>query len=67
LSNHLNTNFQLIQHHGYSLWELEGMMPWERLIYCHLVSEHVKKENERTKKEQAEMRAAAAKAKSRRK
>tara|TARA_B100000287_G_C20295037_1_gene647489 strand:+ start:361 stop:492 length:132 start_codon:yes stop_codon:yes gene_type:complete len=43
------------------------MMPWERLIYCHLVSEHVKKENERTKKEQAEMRAAAAKAKSRRK
>jgi len=55
-----------MQHHGYSLWELEGMMPWERAIYSHLVTEHVMKENERTKKEQAEMRAAASKAKSRR-
>jgi len=62
LTNHLNTNFQLIQHHGYSLWELEGMIPWERTIYCYLVSEHVKEENKRAKKEQAEMRAASAKA-----
>ncbi len=42
-------------------------MPWERLIYCHLVTEHVKKENERIKKEQAEMRAASSKARARRK
>jgi hypothetical protein len=41
------------------------MMPWERAIYCYLVSEHVKEENKRAKAEQAEMRAAANKAKRR--
>jgi hypothetical protein len=42
------------------------MMPWERVIYCYLVTEHVKEENERVKKEQAEMRAASNKAKTKR-
>jgi len=51
-----------MQHHNYSLWELENMMPWERAIYIHLVSEHVKKENERIEKENAQMRSAASKA-----
>jgi hypothetical protein len=41
------------------------MIPWERTIYCYLVSEHVREENKRAKKEQAEMRAASSKAKRR--
>ena len=55
--NYYNTNFSLIQHHKYSLTELENMMPWEREIYLGLLEEHVRKENERIEKEQAEMRA----------
>ena len=35
----------------FSLSELDDMIPWEREIYISLVSEHVKKENERIKKE----------------
>ena len=42
----------MVQHHKYSLTELENMMPWEREIYLGLLEQHVKDENERTKKEQ---------------
>jgi len=59
----INTNFQLMQHHKYSLTELENMMPWERTIYIHLVSEWVKQENERIKKENEQMKSQAAKSK----
>ena len=31
--NYYKTNFALMQHHKYSLTELENMMPWEREIY----------------------------------
>ena len=37
----------MMQHHKYSLTELENMMPWEREIYVSLLVEHVEKENER--------------------
>ena len=36
-----------MQHHKYSLTELENMMPWEREIYLGLLEEHVRKENEK--------------------
>jgi hypothetical protein len=58
----INTNFQLMQHHKYSLTELEEMMPWERAIYVHLLVEWVKQENERIKKENEQMKAQSAKA-----
>ena len=40
-----------MQHHKYSLTELENMMPWEREIYLGLLDEYIKKENERIAKE----------------
>ena len=43
----------MMQHHGYSLSELENMLPWERMIYVTLLTEHIKEENERIKKQQA--------------
>ena len=52
LTNHFKTNFQLVQHHKYSLTELELMMPWEREIYLMLLEEHIKEENERIRLEQ---------------
>ena len=42
-----------MQHHKYSLTELENMIPWEREIYLGLLAEHIKKENERIEKENA--------------
>jgi hypothetical protein len=42
----------MMQHHKYSLIELENMMPWEREIYLGLLEKFIREENERTKKEQ---------------
>ena len=45
-----------MQHHKYSLTELENMMPWEREIYMGLLVQWVKEENERIEKENAKMK-----------
>ena len=45
-----------MQHHKYSLSELENMMPWEREIYVNLLMQWIEKENERIKKEQQKQR-----------
>jgi|TARA_R110000823_G_scaffold274574_2_gene393454 hypothetical protein len=42
-----------MQHHKYSLTELDNMMPWEREIYVGLLTKYLEKENERQKQEQA--------------
>jgi hypothetical protein len=42
-------NFALIQHHKYSLSELENMLPWEREIYVSLLINYIKEENEKLK------------------
>ena len=38
-----------MQHHKYSLSELENMIPWEREIYLSLLIEDLKEENERNR------------------
>ena len=42
----------MMQHHQYSLTELDNMLPWEREIYVTLLQEWIKEENDRIKKEQ---------------
>ena len=44
----------MMQHHQYSLTELENMMPWEREIYVGLLEKHIKEENEKIEKQNAE-------------
>ena len=39
----------MMQHHGYSLRELDDMMPWEREIYIKLLLQHLEEEREREK------------------
>jgi len=39
----------MMQHHKYSLTELENMLPWEREIYVALLNMHIEEENERMK------------------
>lgn len=43
------TNFQLMQHHKYSLTELEDMLPWEREVYITLLIQHMEDEEQRRK------------------
>jgi len=45
-----------MQHHKYSLTELENMIPWEREIYVGLVVKHVEEENKKMEEQQRKMR-----------
>ena len=49
----MKMNFAMMQHHKYSLSDIENMMPWEREVYMTLLSQWVEQENERIKKENA--------------
>ncbi len=40
-----------MQHHKYSLTEIENMMPYERDIYTQMLENHIQEENERMKRE----------------
>ena len=52
LSNHFQTNFALMQHHKYSLSELNDMMPWERNVYVTMLLQFIDEENEKLKQQQ---------------
>ena len=43
-----------MQHHNYSLSDLEGMMPWEREIYVEMLAQFIKEENEKQRQRAAE-------------
>ena len=45
-----------MQHHKYSLTELESMLPWERDIYVNLLVQYIEQENEKIKQQQAAKR-----------
>mgnify|MGYP003138930119 FL=1 len=47
LESYYKVNFSLMQHHKYSLTEIENMMPWERDIYLALLNQYVEEENSR--------------------
>tara|TARA_Y100000114_G_C11575230_1_gene238381 strand:+ start:339 stop:476 length:138 start_codon:yes stop_codon:yes gene_type:complete len=40
-----------MQHHKYSLTELDDMMPWEREIYVNLLMQFIEEEEKRQKQE----------------
>lgn len=54
--NYYKVNFQLMQHHNYSLSEIEMMMPWEREVYLTMLIEHLRDEEERQKQQQQQRR-----------
>jgi|TARA_B100000035_G_scaffold314048_1_gene329262 hypothetical protein len=41
MEGYYKTNFALMQHHKYSLTEIENMMPWERQVYTTLLLQHL--------------------------
>tara|TARA_A200000113_G_scaffold220649_2_gene231142 strand:+ start:2148 stop:2309 length:162 start_codon:yes stop_codon:yes gene_type:complete len=50
------TNFAMMQHHNYSLTEIENMLPWERDIYVALLTQWVEEQNDQMQKAQARRR-----------
>jgi hypothetical protein len=45
-----------MQHHKYSLTELENMMPWERDIYVGMLIQYIEEENLKLKQKLNERR-----------
>ena len=43
-------NFALMQHHKYSLTEIENMMPWEREVYLSLLEQYIEDEEKKAAK-----------------
>ena len=41
-----------MQHHKYTLADLENMLPWEREIYVDMLIAYIKEENEKNKRDQ---------------
>ena len=42
----------MMQHHKYSLKELDDMMPWEREIYMGLLMKHYRKRRKKRREKQ---------------
>ena len=45
-----------MQHHNYSLSDIENMMPWEREIYLDMLITFIKEENQKQEHEQNNQR-----------
>jgi hypothetical protein len=45
LASYYKINFALMQHHKYSLTELENMIPWEKEVYLTLLQQYIEEEN----------------------
>ena len=45
----MRTNFGMMQHHKYSLTEIENMIPWERDVYLTLLLQWIEEEDKRQK------------------
>jgi len=41
-----------MQHHKYSLTELDNLIPWEKEIYVKMLTNHIKEENEKRRRDQ---------------
>ena len=45
VESYYETNFALMQHHSWSLTEVENMIPWEREIYIKYLTSYIEKKN----------------------
>jgi len=52
LESYYKINFALMQHHKYSLTELENMIPWEREVYVSLLQQYIEEENLKQQQQQ---------------
>lgn len=50
LTNYYSLNFQLMQHHKYSLSDINEMLPFERDLYVDMLMAYLNEEKERQQK-----------------
>tara|TARA_R100000234_G_scaffold2202_1_gene1914 strand:+ start:465 stop:593 length:129 start_codon:yes stop_codon:yes gene_type:complete len=41
----------MMQHHQYSLTELDNMIPWERQVYVQMLMDYIEREKEKLKEQ----------------
>ena len=58
LANHYQTNFALMQHHKWSLSDMESMIPWERYIYIEILQNFLKQQEIEMKQRELEAKTA---------
>lgn len=57
IANYYKTMFALVQHHKYSLTELENLIPWEKYLYVDLLTDYLKKQEEDRRDREATQKA----------
>ena len=45
LENYMQNNFSLLQHHNWSLSDIEDMIPWEKQSYIKMLQNLIEKRN----------------------
>ncbi len=45
LENYMENNFSLLQHHNWSLSDVENMIPWEKQTYIKMLQNYIEKRN----------------------
>ena len=45
ISNYYKVIFALVQHHNYSITELENLIPFERDLYVEMLIDHIEEQN----------------------
>ena len=51
LESYFKINFALMQHHKYSLTEIENMIPLEKDVYIALLEQYIEEENLKNKQQ----------------
>lgn len=57
LMNYFKTNFSLMQHHKYSLSDIENMMPWEKFTYVDMLNQYIKHQEDLNRDQAAQRKA----------
>jgi len=56
ITNYFQLNFSLIKHSGFTLTEIENMVPWEREVYVTLLKQHIEAEKQAQREQQQRMK-----------
>ena len=57
LALYFKTNFSLMNHHKWSIAEVEDMMPWERQVYIDLLQDWIKQKEQEMKDQEMQLKA----------
>ena len=56
LAVYYKTMFSLMNHHKWSIAEIEDMMPWERQVYVDLLQDWIKQKEQEMKEQEMQLK-----------